>query len=57
MLTNPQSVTDLIEALEVRYLANRDRHLHFALLTDWRDAASEVMPDDAGSARPRTGRN
>ncbi len=46
MLTSSQAVADQIEALEVRYLANRDGHLHFALLTDWRDAPSEVMPED-----------
>ena len=28
----------LIETLEIHHLANRDPHLHFALLTDWRDA-------------------
>ena len=46
MLTSSQGVSDLVEALEVRYLANRDGHLHFALLTDWRDASSEMMPED-----------
>ena len=46
MLTSSQAVGDQIEALEVRYLANRDGHLHFALLTDWRDAPSETMPAD-----------
>lgn len=46
MLTSPQGVSELIETLEVRYLASRDKHLHLALLTDWRDAPSEVMPDD-----------
>lgn len=34
MLTSSDGVSDLIDALEVRYLANRDKHLHFALLTD-----------------------
>ena len=46
ILTSSQGVSDLIEGLEVRYLANRDQHLHFALLTDWRDAAAEIMSDD-----------
>ncbi|HUG66839.1 MAG TPA: glucoamylase family protein [Pirellulaceae bacterium] len=46
MLTSSQAVSGLVEALEVRYLANRDKHLHFGLLTDWRDAASEAMPED-----------
>ena len=36
----------MLEGLEVRYLANRDDNLHFALLTDFVDATSEVMPDD-----------
>ena len=38
MLTSAQNVEDLIEALEVRFLANRDDNLHFGLLTDFRDA-------------------
>ena len=37
----------LVEDLEVEYLANHDRHLHFALLTDFPDAAQETMPTDA----------
>jgi cyclic beta-1,2-glucan synthetase len=36
MLTSAQNIEDLIEALEVRFLANRDDHLHFGLLTDFR---------------------
>ena len=38
---------DLLEALEVRFLANRDENLSFALLTDFRDAAEETTPADA----------
>jgi len=37
----------LAEALEVRFLANRDEHLHFALLTDFLDAPQQTMPGDA----------
>jgi len=47
MLTSTHGVAQLLEALEVRYLANRATHLHFALLTDLVDADEEVMPDDA----------
>jgi cyclic beta-1,2-glucan synthetase len=47
MLTSPHSVESLIEALEVRFLANRDGNLHFGLLTDFRDAAEETLPEDA----------
>ena len=46
MLTSVQGVKALIEALEVRFLANRDDSLHFALLTDWRDAPQETQPED-----------
>src|SRR5262249_34326128 len=51
MLTNPESVADLLEGLEVRYLANRDANLHFALLTDLEDASQEVLPGDAELVR------
>ena len=30
----------------MRFLANRDANLHFALLTDFRDAAEETLPED-----------
>ncbi len=46
MLTSAQNVEDLVEALEVRFLANRDEHLHFGLLTDFGDAREETIPED-----------
>jgi len=46
MLNNVQNVEDLIEALEIRFLTNREDNLHFGLLTDFRDAPSEKMPED-----------
>ncbi|MBI1966020.1 MAG: cyclic beta 1-2 glucan synthetase, partial [Betaproteobacteria bacterium] len=46
MLMSAQNIEDLIEALEVRFLANRDEHLHFGLLTDFRDAHEETLPED-----------
>ena len=46
MLTSSQNIEDLIDALEVRFLANRDDHLHFGLLTDFRDAPEETLPED-----------
>ena len=46
MLTSAQNVEDLVEALEVRFLANRDENLHFGLLTDFRDAREETIPED-----------
>src|SRR5208283_4074361 len=46
MLSSPESVQHLLDGLEVRYLANRDDNLHFALLTDLEDAPKEIMPAD-----------
>jgi len=46
MLINAQNIEDLVEALEVRFLANRDENLHFGLLTDFRDAHEETIPED-----------
>ncbi|MEO6823887.1 MAG: glucoamylase family protein [Nitrosospira sp.] len=47
MLTSHSDVPNLVEALEVRFLANRDDNLYFGLLTDYRDADKETLPDDA----------
>lgn len=46
MLTSAQGIEDLVKALEVRFLANRDEHLHFGLLTDFCDAPTETLPED-----------
>ena len=43
MLTSAENIEELVEALEVRFLANRDEHLHFGLLTDFRDAHEETL--------------
>ncbi|MBA8681631.1 cyclic beta 1-2 glucan synthetase [Stenotrophomonas tumulicola] len=48
MLGSPADVDNLVEGLEVRFLANRDQHLHFALLTDFLDADQASLPTDAG---------
>src|SRR5579864_9059581 len=47
MLVSTQNVEDLIESLEVRFLANRDANLQFGLLTDLVDAHQETLPEDA----------
>ncbi|MBU0499485.1 MAG: cyclic beta 1-2 glucan synthetase [Gammaproteobacteria bacterium] len=47
LLTSPSAIEGLLEALEVRFLANRDAHLHFGLLTDFRDAATATLAEDA----------
>ena len=46
LLSAPQDITALIDALEIRYLGNRDSRLYFALLTDFRDAPACDQPDD-----------
>jgi len=46
MLLSAQNIPNLIEALEIRFLANRDDNLRFALLTDFGDANQETLPDD-----------
>src|SRR5437763_5783077 len=46
MLDSATGVEGLLETLEVRFLANRDEHLHFALLTDYSDAPQETLPGD-----------
>jgi cyclic beta-1,2-glucan synthetase len=46
LLTSQQGIDEQVERLEVHYLANADDDLRFALLSDWRDAQSESVPDD-----------
>lgn len=46
LLTSIESIEELLEALEVRFLGNQDKHLHFALLTDLRDAEQEILAED-----------
>ncbi len=46
MLLNVQNIKELVESLEVRFLANRDKNLYFGLLTDFKDSDKETMPDD-----------
>jgi cellobiose phosphorylase len=46
LLSTPQEIDDLLEALEIRYLGNRDPNLFFALLTDFRDAPECTLPED-----------
>jgi cellobiose phosphorylase len=46
MLTDAEGIGRLLDTLEIHYLANRDEQVYFALLTDFRDAPGEKMPDD-----------
>lgn len=46
LFTNQETVRSLLEHIEVRYLANRDDNIYFALLGDFADAPQAEMPDD-----------
>jgi cellobiose phosphorylase len=46
MLTTVTEIENLVEALEVRFLANRKEHIHFGLLTDFTDASQETLSND-----------
>ncbi|MCI0362798.1 MAG: hypothetical protein L0219_02885 [Phycisphaerales bacterium] len=46
LLSDIQEVDDLLNAMEVRYLANIDANLSFALIADFRDAPQERMSED-----------
>lgn len=46
LLDSVAAIDDLTEALEVRFLANRDINLRFALLTDFKDADQEHVEND-----------
>ncbi|MDP1697541.1 MAG: glucoamylase family protein [Xanthomonadaceae bacterium] len=46
LLSTPASVEALLEGLEVRFLGNQDDYLHFALLSDFCDAAAPTLAED-----------
>ena len=46
LIYSQDNIASLVEALEVRYLANRDPNLRFCLLTDFADGDKEHMPGD-----------
>ncbi|MBK9103872.1 MAG: hypothetical protein IPL92_04740 [Saprospiraceae bacterium] len=46
LFNSTEELDHLLETMEVRYLANKQENLHFALLTDFRDADAEVLPAD-----------
>src|SRR5581483_9357734 len=46
LLLNEKQVRQLVEHLEIRYLGNRDRNLHFALLTDLPDSNELASEED-----------
>src|SRR5665213_583968 len=46
MLTSASGLASMVEALEVRFLANRGDNIYFGLLTDFADASAETSPAD-----------
>ncbi|NSW91494.1 MAG: glycosyl transferase [Firmicutes bacterium] len=46
LLPNEKRVNDLLEQLEVHYLANKEKNIYFALVGDFKDAASKNLPED-----------
>jgi cyclic beta-1,2-glucan synthetase len=56
LINTLREIDELLAALEIRYLGNRDPNLFFALLTDFRDAAESALPgDEALLAHARAG--
>ncbi len=51
LLINEKQVCDLVTDLEIRFLANRDRNLYFALLTDTPDSSQAVDERDQLAAQ------
>ncbi len=47
MLTTHEAIEEQIERLEIHHLASPEGDLHFALLSDWVDAATEQREGDA----------
>src|SRR5436853_5911951 len=46
LLTTQAALEEQIERLEIHHLANPEDELHFALLSDWADAATETVAGD-----------
>jgi cyclic beta-1,2-glucan synthetase len=47
LISDLQGIDRLFDGLEAYFLANRDRHLHFALLSDFADAGQQQCPEDS----------
>jgi cellobiose phosphorylase len=47
LISRTADIQQLFDNLEIRYLANRDANLHFALLGDFADAHEQDRPEDA----------
>ncbi|HET7223526.1 MAG TPA: hypothetical protein VFI81_10025, partial [Rhodanobacteraceae bacterium] len=54
LLGSPGSLAEQLDALEIRYLGNRDPNLRYALLTDFPDAPERDMPGDTALLQAAT---
>jgi len=54
LLTTHAELDEQIQRLEVHYLASQDGDLRFALLSDWTDAATAIVPGDDELLRAAT---
>ena len=46
MLSSAEYIDELVEALEIRFLANKEENLYYGLLTDYPDADVPTLPVD-----------
>lgn len=46
MFVSESGVKEQIDQMEIRYLANPESYVRFALLSDWKDAEQETLPND-----------
>ncbi len=46
LLPNAERVKELLEQIEVHYLANRDKNIYFSIIGDFKDAAQQQLPGD-----------
>ena len=46
IINQKESISQLLEDLEIRFLSNQDKNLYFAILSDFADAESKKMPFD-----------
>lgn len=44
--SRPGDVAHTIDRLELHYLANRDPHIYFGILSDFKDSETEKLPED-----------
>ena len=54
LLTTPEEIEEELERLEIHYLASPEGELHFALLSDWVDAATEHAAADGSVLQTAT---